>query len=76
MIDTKLEGLYKNAVNALYEIEAQNNLIAKYCEDAKELRGCTVGEFKAQAKALFAQDTQEKIDKLLSLQDEIKGYKV
>lgn len=76
MIDEKLGGLYRQAVDAFYEIEAQNDLITKYAEDANELRGMTKGEFKKQAKALYAQDTQEKIDQLLELQEEIKGYKV
>lgn len=76
MVDTKMEGLYKQAVDALCEMEAQDDLITKYGEDAKELRGCTVGEFKKQAKALYKQDTQEKIDKLLELKEDIRDYKV
>jgi len=76
MIDEKLGGLFKQAVDAHYEIEAQGELITKYAEDAKELRGFTVAEFKAKARALYKQDTQEKIDKLLELQADIKGYSV
>ena len=76
MKDEKLNALYQKAVDALFRIQSENDLIGKLAEDADELRGIKKGEFTARAKALANQDTDEKIMKLEDLRDAIKDVDI
>ena len=76
MKDEKLNSLYQKAVDALIRSQSETDLIKSLAEDADELRGIKKGDFIAQAKALYKEDTDDKILKLEELKDSIKGIEI